>query len=216
MAKKRAPGGGRKPRGEYPGKTKTLTTRIRPETREGLERAAAKHGRSLSQEVEAGLRFYLWGLKLNHGRHIRALGDIVALLAQRIESKTGIHWNESVFTGDALRRGIEVLVSHFAPRGTLKTPISVKEAAAKMVGDAGKAYCSPAGLGETEARHVMTWIEISDSRALQEIGRVDAKLRKEGAKGLLGAEGLRFPEEWYLHAQLFAELKPGGKRPQKK
>ena len=37
-----------------------------------------------------------------------------------------------MFTGDALRRGIEVLVSHFAPRGTPKTPISVKEAAAKI------------------------------------------------------------------------------------
>src|SRR5277367_3899818 len=140
MARKRAPGAGRKPRGEYPGKTETLTTRIRPETRKGLERAAAKHDRSLSQEVEYGLRFYLSGLKRDRGRHIRALGEIVELLAQRIESKTGsktekLHWNEDVFTGEALRRGIDVLVSHFAPRGTPVTPISVEEAAAEMVGD---------------------------------------------------------------------------------
>jgi hypothetical protein len=216
MAKKRAPGGGRKSRGEYPGKTKTLTTRIRPETREGLERAAAKHGRSLSQEVEHGLRFYLSGLKLDQGRHIRALGEIVALLAQRIESKTGIHWNESVFTGDALRRGIEVLVSHFAPRGTPKTPISVKEAAAKMIGDAGEAYCSPAGLGETEAGHVMTWIEISNFRDLQKLGSDYAELRKKNAEDTWFVKDMRFPDEWYLHEQLFAALKPGGKHPRKK
>ena len=62
MAKKRAPGGGRKSRGEYPGKTNRFMMRIRrKKIREGLERAAGKHGRSPSQEVEYGLRFYLSG-----------------------------------------------------------------------------------------------------------------------------------------------------------
>jgi hypothetical protein len=206
----RAPGAGRKPRGEYPGKTETLTTRIRPETRKGLECAAAKHERSLSQEVETGLRFYLSALKLDRGRHIRALGEIVALLAQRIESKTGEHWNKDVFTGEALRRGIDVLVSHFAPGGTPVTPTRVKEAAAKMVGDAGEAYRSPIGLGETEAGHVMAWVEISNLRDFQEIGMVDAELRKKGGV-YEGTEDSRFPDAWYLHQQLFADLKPGGK-----
>jgi hypothetical protein len=130
--------------------------------------------------VETGLRFYLSALKLDCGRHIRALGEIVALLAQRIESKTGEHWNKDVFTGEALRRGIDVLVSHFAPGGTPVTPTRVKEAAAKMVGDAGEAYRSPIGLGETEAGHVMAWVEISNLRDFQEIGMVDAELRKKG------------------------------------
>ena len=42
MAKKRAPGAGRKPRGEFKGKSATLTTRITSETRAALDRAAQK------------------------------------------------------------------------------------------------------------------------------------------------------------------------------
>jgi hypothetical protein len=100
MARKRAPGAGRKPRGEYPGKTETFTTRIRPEVKKGLERAAAKHERSLSQEVEFGLRFYLSGLKpssLDRGSHIRALGEAVMLVAQCIERATEKHWTGRVY-----------------------------------------------------------------------------------------------------------------------
>jgi hypothetical protein len=115
-----------------------------------------------------------------------------------------------VFTGEALRRGIDVLVSHFAPGGTPVTPTRVKEAAAKMVGDAGEAYRSPIGLGETEAGHVMAWVEISNLRDFQEIGMVDAELRKKGGV-YEGTEDSRFPDAWYLHQQLFADLKPGGK-----
>jgi hypothetical protein len=46
MVGKRAPGAGRKPRGEFRGKTATLTTRITPKTRAALERASRNSGRS--------------------------------------------------------------------------------------------------------------------------------------------------------------------------
>ena len=42
MRRKRAPGAGRKPRGEFKNKSRTLTTRITAATREALERAAKK------------------------------------------------------------------------------------------------------------------------------------------------------------------------------
>lgn len=207
--RKRAPGGGRKPQGEFSGKTAKMTMRMTLATRAQLEDAAKKSGRSLSQEAE-----YHLGLSLSRVRirdHIQALGEIIQLLAQRIESKTEkngkLHWNKDAFTGQALCRGIEVLVSHFAPRGTPVTPISVKEAAAEMVGDAGEAYCSPVGLGETEAGQVMAWIEISNSRDLEEIVRDYAEARKKGT----GILGMSFPKKWRLHKQIFDELKPGGK-----
>jgi hypothetical protein len=44
------------PKGEYAGKSKVLSTRIRPDTREALSTAAAASGRSLSQEIEHRLR----------------------------------------------------------------------------------------------------------------------------------------------------------------
>jgi hypothetical protein len=206
--RKRAPGAGRKPQG-ISRKTAKLTMRIMSADRTDLERAAKKRGVSLSQAAAHCLRL---GLRIDRSRdrppHIQALGEIVALLAQLIESKTKEQWNEDVFTGQALRRGIDVLVSHFAPPGTPVPPINLEKEAAKIAergGDVWEAYCSPVGLGETEARHVMTWIEISHLRPLEEIGRADAVLREKGA------EGLRFPEGWYLHKQLFSELKLGGK-----
>jgi hypothetical protein len=136
--RKRAPGGGRKPQG-FSRKAAKLTMRIMPATRTDLERAAKKRRVSLSQAAEQCLRFGLGkDRSSSRGPHIQALSEIIAPLALLIEKKTDKHWNKDVFTGEALRRGVEVLVSHFAPRGTPVTPISVKEAAAKMVGDAGR------------------------------------------------------------------------------
>lgn len=53
--RKRAPGGGRKPKGEIAGKSALLSTRIRPDTRAMLKRAAKEAGRSVSQEAELRL-----------------------------------------------------------------------------------------------------------------------------------------------------------------
>lgn len=47
---------GPKPRGEYAGKSKVLSTRIRPDLRAALDAASKKSGRSLSQEIEYRLR----------------------------------------------------------------------------------------------------------------------------------------------------------------
>jgi hypothetical protein len=47
---------GRKPKGEYSGKSLVFSTRISPELRGALEKAAKSSGRSLSQEVEHRLR----------------------------------------------------------------------------------------------------------------------------------------------------------------
>jgi hypothetical protein len=54
-AKKRAPGGGRKPQGRITGKSAAFTTRITPETRKALEDACGP-GKSLSQVAEEMLR----------------------------------------------------------------------------------------------------------------------------------------------------------------
>jgi hypothetical protein len=52
-AKKRR---GPAPKGDYAGKAKTINTRVTPDLRGWLEKAAKKSGRSLSQEIETRLR----------------------------------------------------------------------------------------------------------------------------------------------------------------
>jgi hypothetical protein len=206
MARKRARGAGRKPRGEFRGKTAMLTHRITPTTRAALERAAAKNDRSLSQEVESRLDHSIRRDR-NSGRglHIRALGEAVMLTAQCIERATEKHWNEDAFTGEALRRAVEFLITHFAPRGTPALPASIKAAAAKRPDRTGDAYPSSAGVGVTEAGQVISWIESWNFRTIDEVERIN--------RSIVGAH---FPDEWYAHEQLFRELGSGWKRAQSK
>ena len=58
-ARKRGPGGGRKPKGDITGKGERFSTRITAETREALDREAADSGQSVSQVAERLLRFAL-------------------------------------------------------------------------------------------------------------------------------------------------------------
>src|SRR5262245_39915466 len=81
--RKRAAGGGRKPKGHIKGKFATFSTRITPETRAALEREAARNGRSLSQESELRLQETLvgWGPD-----HINSLAQLVRLVTQAVET----------------------------------------------------------------------------------------------------------------------------------
>ena len=148
MAKNRAPGAGRKPRGEFKGKSATLTTRITAETRAAMERAAQKSGRSLSQEVERRLIDSVRNER-NRRSDVRALVEAIAIVAEKVEIATGKHWLQDAFTGDALRHGIEVLVRHFAPHG----------ARPRVLPEASERDRSPSRVGEIEALKVITIIE---------------------------------------------------------
>ena len=158
MAKKRAPGAGRKPRGEFKGKSATLTTRVMPETRAAMERAAQKSGRSLSQEVERRLNDSVLNER-NRRSDVRALAEAIAIVTEKVEIATGKRWLQDAFTGDALRHGIEVLVRHFAPHGARVIPPNVEEAAAKVRPEASERDRSPTRVGENEAFKVITMIE---------------------------------------------------------
>ena len=148
LAKNRAPGAGRKPRGEFKGKSATLTTRITAETRAAMERAAQKSGRSLSQEVERRLIDSVRNER-NRRSDVRALAEAIAIVAEKVEIATGKHWLQDASTGEELRRGIDVLVRHFAPHG----------ARPKVLPEASERDRSPTSVGESEALKVITMIE---------------------------------------------------------
>jgi hypothetical protein len=144
LARKRAPGGGRKPRGEIKGKSEWFSTRITPETRAALEREAARNERSLSQESERRLRETLVGLGPDH---INSLTQLVRLVMQSVETVIGANpsgdpfrrrvrrssskkpeaarwgrprfseltWHRSAFTHTAVRAAIEAILAHYQP-----------------------------------------------------------------------------------------------------
>src|ERR1700675_3201575 len=114
MTRKRAPGAGRKPQGEFRGNSKAVTIRVRPEIPAALKRLAERHGRSMSQEIQRALDDWITRSQ-ERKHHIRGLAHAVTLLARRVEHSTGKNWIDDPFTSDALRHGIDALVSHFAP-----------------------------------------------------------------------------------------------------
>ena len=179
MAKKRAPGAGRKPRGEFKGKSATLTTRIMPETRAAMERAAQKSGRSLSQEVERRLNDSVRNER-NRRSDVRALAEAVAMVAEQVEKATGKHWLQDAFTGEALRGGIETLVRHFAPHSARVIPPKDEEAAARVLPEASERDRSPTRIGEIAAFKVITMIEFfwgQDKNYVQRVVRSDELYR---------------------------------------
>src|SRR5262245_40920175 len=159
MARRRAAGGGRKPRGEFRSKSAVLTTRITQPTRDALERAAAASKRSLSQEIEFRLRESL-SPDDPRARHIRAIGELTKLAAEEIERLTGAGWLTDQFTAEAVRHAIDQVLSHFAPQPKREgaVPARIEQMAAAMPGDAGEVYRRPVSLGLMEASRLIALI----------------------------------------------------------
>jgi hypothetical protein len=193
MAKKRAPGAGRKPRGEFKGKSATLTTRITPETRAAMGRAAQKNGRSLSQEVERRLYDSVRNER-NRRSDVRALAEVIAIVAEKVEIATGKQWLQDASTGEELRRGIDVLVRHFAPHGARVNPPNIEEAAPRVLPEASERDRSLTSVGESEALKVITMIEFfwgRDKNYLQRVVRSDELYRYLQILRDLGSGGAR-------------------------
>jgi len=166
--RKRRPGGGRKPGGEFPGKSATFTTRIQPETRRALDAAAKASGPRASVSVIAE-RILKAGLEKPSGApRNTALAAAVALLAKNIETATAQSWREDQWTGMALRYAIEALLFHFVPtpEGTPAIPSAIDEAANKMPPDFAERFRKPAGLGHMLAYNLINELEQAISSSM--------------------------------------------------
>jgi hypothetical protein len=164
LARKRAPGGGRKRLDPGEGKTSAITARVSRATRVMLEREAKRKGHSLSREVEYRLD-QSFKDQIAAPNHIRALAHAVTLLGMQIERITGERWCDGAFTGDALRHGIETLMFHFAPTagGEVAVPRQVEETAGRLQPPLRELYRNPASLGGMEAGGIITSIERAPS-----------------------------------------------------
>ncbi|MFL6305086.1 MAG: hypothetical protein ACJ72H_16260 [Candidatus Sulfotelmatobacter sp.] len=112
---------GRPPKGEYPEKKRVFASRVREDTWKMLQRAAAKSGRSVSQEFEHRLR-----LGLDKDEKVEdAFGDLqtyalMKLAAQAIDSMTALkqtrsHWTANVTTFDEALQLINRTLQAFRP-----------------------------------------------------------------------------------------------------
>jgi hypothetical protein len=129
LAKKRAPGGGRKPQGDFSGLTKPLSIRLPDDLRAELEAAAGKSGKSVTQEL---LR------RLNDSFHrdvakqrdpaSYALCFVLAELISLVNWNTGgddatpSDWRKNPFAFKTIRLAFDRLMATFEPRGKVKAP----------------------------------------------------------------------------------------------
>jgi hypothetical protein len=120
--RKRAPGGGRKPKGDFAGLTSPVCIRMPPALRAQLKTAARRSGRSISQEVLSRLDG-----SLNRERDkatdrpMRAICFLISSLAY------SVHWNMPNWRSDpflfrAIRIGIDKLLDALEPAGEMKLP----------------------------------------------------------------------------------------------
>jgi hypothetical protein len=112
---------GRRPRGEYPEKKRVFASRVREDTWEMLQRAAANSGRSVSQEFEFRLR-----RGLDEDEKIEStFGDLktyglMKLAAQAVKSmcelkNVNVHWTANVTAFDEALEVITRTLKGFRP-----------------------------------------------------------------------------------------------------
>src|SRR5215510_3323980 len=123
-ARKRAPGGGRKPRGKYSNLSATLTMRMPNDLRQQLEVAADKRGESLAQEMIRRLHHSLRReMDVKRDPAPRAM---CFLLAQVIET-VGLNvrpreWRADPFAYQTMKLAFNHIVDALAPPGEIKPP----------------------------------------------------------------------------------------------
>jgi hypothetical protein len=149
-AKKRRPGGGRKPKGSIRGKSEWFTTRITPQVRQALERYAANSGQSISQAAERllidGLDAKKWRDKHRALRNLCFVIERIALEASGARwfdptdtmfkqspyhAKTGEElfnkWRTDPFCFLAFKSAVLSLLTAIEPNGEVRSPLAADD-----------------------------------------------------------------------------------------
>jgi hypothetical protein len=121
MIRKRAPGGGRKPRGDFHDKRAQLTTRVTEATRDALEIAAHKSGRSLSQEVEHRLRESLRS-NGNGDKADRALAYLIGDITRLVRLTSQRPWQTNRWLIETVKFAIAELLDRLPATDTERPP----------------------------------------------------------------------------------------------
>jgi predicted transcriptional regulator len=126
-ARKRAPGGGRKPHdstGSY-----VVVVRLDKDLRKEIKRLAERRGHETSTEIRSAIKYWLKKNEIRY-RHTEALASAIGLLTDRIEEITDAKWLNDPLTAQLVREKIERLVAHLiaAPAEPVNVPIEIREA----------------------------------------------------------------------------------------
>ena len=162
VKRKRAPGGGRKPKGEFAGLESPLSIRMPAEMRARLAASARRSNRSLSQEVLARLNRSLnKDIDKSVDPAMRAICFLISSLAY------SIHWNMPNWRSDpfmfkAIKIGIGKLLDALEPSGEIRLPHFWKVAADMPINEGNETLMK---LQEAMQKGIMTAIQSPEAMA---------------------------------------------------
>lgn len=167
--RKRAPGGGRKPKGEFSNLTSPLSIRMPADIRDQLRKAAAQNGRSASQELLGRLKKSLdYETHKERDRAMRALCFLISELAVVVtgwsdsKNRPAANWRTDPFFFHAFSLAVAHVLNAIAPKGKIKNPQWIRER-----GDAVLSYGLPETLSSPEVRGkfaadvVLQWLHVA-------------------------------------------------------
>ena len=168
MKRKRAKGGGRKPKGEFTQLSSTLTIRIPDDMRKQLEDEAVARGDSMAQRL-------LWHLRRSFNREgelerhssIRAFCFLISELADQIRWTAGPHmgkWHSDPFLFRTFKIAVTKLLDTFEPAGEMRPPkfyepfskVTKHEPSLKTAKILDKTWRSPQSGAADAVRHVLS------------------------------------------------------------
>jgi hypothetical protein len=132
---------------------RVLNLRVKPEVRDGIEKAAKKNKLSLSQEVQERLIVSLeYDQKVPRFRHLMLL---VGKVAKIIEEKTGNSWVDDPYTARMLQGAVEQLIADLGAKGDAVVPRAIAAEADRQRTERLNPSTDPHEVGAGEAQVVL-------------------------------------------------------------
>jgi len=169
MGKRRAPGGGRKPKGEFSGVTSPLSIRMPEQMRRQLEAAAHARGRSVSQEI---LRRVQETFRSDRDRArdpaMQALCFLIAQLAGGVagltdpQGRPAFDWRSDRFFFRAFKLAVAKVLDALEPSGEIRSPMimfensDTDEKGIRLLEMVRATYETPEARAEAAARTLMS------------------------------------------------------------
>jgi hypothetical protein len=159
--RKRAPGAGRPPKGEFSGLKAQMSLRMPVELREQIEAAAKLSGKNPSQELMRRLRdtFYRDGERSRDPAQYALcflLGELIELVARTTSDvRKPSAWRSDPFAFRVIKLAFDKILGALEPSGEIR-PLSGERSYAGLVIAANDE--SPEAMANTAASAIITWL----------------------------------------------------------
>jgi Arc-like DNA binding domain len=158
VPRKRAAGGGRKPKGDFAGLSSPLSIRMPTDLRKELEAAARDSGKSITQELLRRLNdSFQRDRNKKRDPASRALCYLLAELIELVKVNMGEdrqQWRADPFAFQSIKLGFAQILDALEPKGEIKPPDDISLNPVAVI-----AATSPDAMAKTAAQLILYWLQ---------------------------------------------------------